>query len=81
MLSSRSAFNLKSLPGKEVVMLGRFGWPELLVVLLIALLVFGPGRVKKLGEELGQGIRSFQEGLKGEDSPADEDTGASDGAQ
>ena len=62
-------------------MLGRFGWPELLVVLLIALLVFGPGRVKKLGEELGQGIRSFQEGLKGEDSPADEDTGASDGAQ
>ena len=45
-------------------MLGRFGWAELLVVLLIALLVFGPGRVGKLGKELGQGIHSFQEGLK-----------------
>jgi len=62
-------------------MLGRFGWPELLVVLLIALLIFGPGRVGKLGKELGRGIRSFQEGLQGEDASADEDTGASDDAQ
>ncbi|RLC83962.1 MAG: twin-arginine translocase TatA/TatE family subunit [Chloroflexi bacterium] len=62
-------------------MLGRFGWAELLVVLLIALLVFGPGRVGKLGKELGQGIRSFQEGLKEKDASADEDTGASDIAQ
>lgn len=42
------------------------GW-EWIVILIIVLLVFGVGRIGKLGEELGKGIKSFREGLKGED--------------
>lgn len=43
------------------------GWPELIVVLVIVLLVFGVGRISKIAGELGSGIRSFKEGLSGED--------------
>lgn len=39
---------------------------ELLIVLLIVLILFGPGRIAKLAGELGQGIRTFREGLQGE---------------
>lgn len=42
------------------------GW-EWIIILIIVLLVFGVGRIGKLGEELGRGIRSFRDGLKGED--------------
>jgi len=42
------------------------GW-EWIIILIIFLLVFGVGRIGKLGEELGRGIRSFRDGLKGED--------------
>jgi sec-independent protein translocase protein TatA len=39
------------------------GW-ELLVILVIVLLLFGVGRIGKLGSELGKGIRAFREGIK-----------------
>lgn len=42
------------------------GW-EILVVLAIVLLLFGVGRIGKIGGELGSGIRAFRKGLKGED--------------
>ncbi len=41
------------------------GW-ELTIVLVIALLVFGVGRIGKIGAELGQGIRAFRDGIEGE---------------
>lgn len=41
-----------------------FGLPELLIVLVLALIIFGPGRVARLGSELGKGIRGFKEGLQ-----------------
>lgn len=40
-------------------------WPEIIIVLVIVILVFGIGRISKLGGELGSGIRSFKEGLTG----------------
>jgi sec-independent protein translocase protein TatA len=43
------------------------GVPELLIILVIVVLIFGSGRLVKLGQELGQGIREFREGLKGTD--------------
>lgn len=47
-----------------------FGLPELLIVLVIVILVFGPGRLGSVAGELGKGIRSFRDGLKGnEDQP------------
>ncbi len=44
--------------------LGKVGPLELVVILIIAILVFGPGRIGKIGAELGQGIRGFKDGLK-----------------
>ncbi len=41
-----------------------FGVPELILVLVLALIIFGPGRVARLGSELGKGIRGFKEGLQ-----------------
>jgi len=40
-----------------------FGIPELLIVLVILILLFGVGRIGKIAGELGKGIRSFKEGL------------------
>ena len=38
------------------------GW-EWVIILVIVLLLFGVGRLSKLGEELGKGVRSFREGV------------------
>ncbi len=48
------------------------GAPELLIILAIVVVLFGAGRIGKLGKELGSGIRSFREGLGG-DQPKSED--------
>ena len=43
------------------------GWGELLIILLIALLVFGTGRLSRIGSELGAAIRGFRTAMKSED--------------
>jgi sec-independent protein translocase protein TatA len=43
------------------------GAPELLIVLIIVILVFGVGRIANIGGELGKGISAFRKGLKGDD--------------
>lgn len=40
-----------------------FGVPELLIILVIVILLFGPGRIGKVAGEIGKGIRNFREGL------------------
>lgn len=55
-------------------MFPRFGPMELIILLVIVLLLFGPGRIGKIAGEIGKGIRSFREGLSGEkkdDQPTD----------
>lgn len=44
---------------------------DLAVVVLIALLVFGPKRLPQLGRGLGQGFREFKDGITGKSSPDD----------
>ncbi len=39
--------------------------PEILLIVFILLLVFGVGKIAKIGGELGTGIRAFKEGLSG----------------
>lgn len=41
------------------------GAPELIIILLIIVLLFGVGRISKISKELGSGIRAFKEGLQG----------------
>jgi sec-independent protein translocase protein TatA len=41
------------------------GAPELIIVLVIVVVLFGSGRLAKLGGELGQGMREFRKGLAG----------------
>jgi len=41
------------------------GTPELLIILVIIILLFGVGRIGKISGELGKGIRNFREGLSG----------------
>ncbi|MBU0568004.1 twin-arginine translocase TatA/TatE family subunit [bacterium] len=43
------------------------GLPELVVILLIILIVFGVGRLPQVGKALGKGIKEFKSGVKGED--------------
>lgn len=40
------------------------GFPELMVVLIIALVVFGPGKLPVLGKSLGESIKGFKKGLE-----------------
>ena len=42
------------------------GW-EWIIILVIVVLVFGVGRLGRLGEDLASGIRAFREGLAGDD--------------
>ncbi len=44
-----------------------FGLPELLIILVIVIVLFGPGRIGKVAGELGKGIRSFKDGLEGKE--------------
>ena len=40
------------------------GLPEVLIILVIALVVFGPSRLPSVGKSLGEGIRGFKKGLR-----------------
>jgi sec-independent protein translocase protein TatA len=47
---------------------GKLGLPEILVILAIALLLFGPSKLADLGKGLGEGIRNFKSAMnKGEE--------------
>jgi sec-independent protein translocase protein TatA len=43
------------------------GVPELIIILVIVVLIFGPRRLGEVAGELGKGIRNFREGLSGKD--------------
>jgi sec-independent protein translocase protein TatA len=46
---------------------------ELVIILAIVLLLFGVGRLGKLGKDLGEGISAFRKGLKGNDDEKTEE--------
>jgi sec-independent protein translocase protein TatA len=50
----------------------RLGGMEWVIILIIVILLFGPGRIGKIAGELGHGIKNFREGLSGKDEQEDE---------
>ncbi|MEB3278607.1 MAG: twin-arginine translocase TatA/TatE family subunit [Lyngbya sp.] len=48
------------------------GWPEMGVILLIAVLIFGPKKIPELGKTLGQALRGFKDEMQN-DSEAETD--------
>jgi sec-independent protein translocase protein TatA len=55
------------------------GIPELAIVLVIVLLIFGPKRLPQLGKQLGGGMREFKDSIQGkgkDDDDADDDAAA-----
>ena len=46
---------------------GWIGFPELLILLLVVLLVFGPKRLPEMGKQLGRGMREFKDSITGKD--------------
>jgi len=47
---------------------------EWIIILIIIVLLFGPGRIGKLSGELGKSIKAFRDGLSGEDKKDDQST-------
>jgi sec-independent protein translocase protein TatA len=50
------------------------GVPELLIILVVVILLFGAGRISKIAGEVGRGFREFRKGLKDEEPTPPADT-------
>lgn len=46
------------------------GWPELLLILVIALVFFGPNKLPEIGKSLGKAISAFKSSLQNNDEDA-----------
>ncbi len=56
--------------------MGTLGWPEILLIALAIVLLFGARKLPEIGRGLGEGIRSFRSAMRGGDDP---DKGAQGG--
>jgi sec-independent protein translocase protein TatA len=50
----------------------RLGAPELIIILLIVIVLFGVGRLGRIGSDLGTAIREFRKGIQGDEKKAEE---------
>lgn len=48
------------------------GMPELIVVLVIIMIVFGAGKLPEIGSGIGKGIRNFKKSVSGDETPAEQ---------
>jgi sec-independent protein translocase protein TatA len=61
-------------PEVEPTMFGDIGVPELLIILALVMVLFGAGRVGRLGKDLGTAVKDFRAAIR--DEPPTEATGA-----
>lgn len=48
------------------------GMPELIVILVIILIIFGAGKMPEIGSGIGKGIRNFKKAISSDDSQTDQ---------
>jgi len=60
--------------------LGPLGIPELVIILLIIMMIFGAKRLPEIGASLGRGIRTFKSSVTGEDEKEERDEPEAQGA-
>ena len=46
--------------------MGRLGFPELMIILMIVIIIFGANRLPQLGRGIGSAIKNFKDGIKDE---------------
>jgi sec-independent protein translocase protein TatA len=49
--------------------MGSLGWPEILLIALVVILLFGARKLPEIGKGLGEGIKSFRTAMRGENDP------------
>jgi sec-independent protein translocase protein TatA len=52
-----------------VPFLGPIGTPELIIIMVVLLLLFGAKRLPEMGRSIGRGMREFKDAVSGEDKP------------
>lgn len=63
----------------QLLFLGNIGMPELIIIMLIVLLLFGAKKIPELMSGLGKGVKSFKKGMKEVEDEIDKiDTNVSD---
>ena len=55
--------------------MGKLGIPELVIILVIVILIFGANRLPEIGRGIGKGIRNFKDANKGDDKDKDDPKG------
>jgi len=58
------------------VFAGKIGWPEIVLILVIVLIIFGAGKLPQIGRALGQSIKEFKSTSKSE--PTDKEQAKSE---
>ena len=53
----------------QLLILLTIGWPEILLIALIVLLLFGAKKIPELMKSLGKGAKSFKDGMNGVEEP------------
>ncbi|MEE8137982.1 MAG: twin-arginine translocase TatA/TatE family subunit [Thermoanaerobaculia bacterium] len=51
--------------------MGSFGLPELVIILIIVVVLFGASKLPQIGRGFGEGIRNFRKGLKADDASSE----------
>ncbi len=55
-------------------MFGKLGWPEIAIILVIVLIVFGVGKLPQVGGAIGKGLRAFRKGQSGQEDEEEEES-------
>ncbi len=53
------------------ILLGMIGWPQVILIMVAILLLFGGRKIPELMRGLGKGVKEFKEGIKDEEKPGD----------